>query len=252
MNGFDEVIIFCQDLLDNFPLAKDVKNYANGRLREASQKKFSFGFFPGDENLSEILSFIGEAKLSKLDLIYDKVIQDGVSSRRIKRSTLNNHNLIMPYKDVYGNIVAIVGRTPLSEEDRAVLNIPKYKNTSFNKGNHLFGLFEAKSSIIKNNLVYIVEGQFDCISAHDKGLENIVALGSSSMTFEQLALILRYTNNIVLLLDNDKAGNAGADKAVKAYAKYANIKKTSLPAGIKDIDEFLSSNSVEDFNFILR
>lgn len=252
MNYFDDVVNCCRDLLINFPEAKSISNYANKRLSKEGQDKFKFGYFPSNRNLKTLEAVVGEEKLSKLDLIFDKIVQDGISNRKIRCSSMENHNLIMPYRDVYGEIIAIVGRTILNDDQRKEENIPKYKNTSFQKGNHLFGLYESKEEIIKNNLAFVVEGQFDCITAHDKGLLNVVALGSSNMTFEQFSLLSRYTNNIILLLDNDEAGKIGADKIIKLYSKYSNIKKALLPGGYKDIDEYLSDNSIESLGFILK
>jgi DNA primase catalytic core len=252
MTYFDDITNYCEELLLNFSDAKGVADYTDKRLSKAGQKKFRFGYFPSNQNLELLISVLGEEKLAQMDLIYDKVIQDGVSARKIRHATLENHNLIMPYRDVYGNIIALVGRTILAEEERKSLDLPKYKNTSFDKSKHLFGLYEAKQTIVKNNIVYVVEGQFDCITAQDKGLNNVVALGSSNMTFEQFALLCRYTNNIILLLDNDDAGKVGADRIMKLYSKHANIKKGILPYGFKDVDEYLTDNTVESLIYTLK
>src|ERR1700722_5717702 len=187
MNDFDDVVNCCSDLLLNFPNAENVLSYANKRLSAAGQKKFGFGYFPNNENLFALQAVVGEDKLAKLELIYDRIMQDGVSSRKIRCGSFSNHNLIMPYRDVYGEIIGLVGRTLMDDEERRNTTIPKYKNTSFDKRRHLFGLYEAKHSIVKNDIVYVVEGQFDCITAHDKGLESVVALGSSNMSFEQFS-----------------------------------------------------------------
>lgn len=247
MNYFDDVINCCRDLLLNFPEAKDIAEYADKRLSHAGQEKFQFGYFPSFKNLQTIITSVGKNRLIQLELLYPET-----SSHKEQHSCMENHNLVMPYRDLYGNPIALVGRTLLDDKERDKLGIPKYKNTTFKKGNHLFGLYEAKDSIIKNNLVFVVEGQFDCITAHDKGLTNVVALGSSNMSFEQFALLTRYTNNVILLLDNDTAGKLGSEKIIKLYSKYANIKVATLPKGFKDIDEYLSENSIDSLNFILK
>lgn len=252
MNYFDDVIGCCRDLLINFPDARDVAEYADKRLSKAGQERFSFGYFPSHKNLQALAAIVGEDRLIELELVYAKIIQDGVSSRKVLHSNLEKHNLIIPYRDVYGNIIAVVGRTVLDDDQRKKIDIPKYKNTSFPKGSHLFGLFEAKDSIIQNNLAFVVEGQFDCITASDKGLTNIVALGSSGMSFEQFALLTRYTNNIVMMLDNDEAGKAGMDRVIKLYHKHANIKRAVLPKPFKDIDEYLSMYSINDLQFSIK
>ncbi len=249
--SFESVINCCRDLLLNFPDAKDIADYADKRLSHNGQETFTFGYFPTNNNLQTLINTIGETKLKELELLDRKIIND----RNVFYSRMQEHNLVMPYRDVYGNVIGIVGRTIFDDEKRKDLDIPKYKNTSratgLAKGSHLFGLYNAKKYIIENNCVYVVEGQFDCITAYDKGLKNVVALGTSSMTFEQFALLTRYTNNIMLLLDNDDVGKSGTEKIIKNYSMYANIRIIELPRGVKDIDEFLSDNSVEDLKLIM-
>ena len=247
---FEDVVINCREILKTFPAASKAREYVDNRISKEAQEKFSFGFFPPTNQLKILFSFIKENDLFDLNLLYDKIIKDDYVRNIVRFSSFENHNLILPYKDVYGNTIALVGRTLLTEEERTDLNIPKYKNTSFKKGHHLFGLFEAKSEIIKSDKVFIVEGQFDCISAHDKGMKNVVALGSSNMTFDQVALLSRYTNNFILLLDNDVAGNAGAGKILHNYSNIVNIKKGKIPDGYKDICELLESKEVDDLKFI--
>jgi DNA primase catalytic core len=240
MNYYDDIISCCRDLLLNFPQAKEVSKYADSRLSKEGQEKFQFGYFPSFQNLSAIINSIGKERLIELELLYANY-----SEHKEQHSCMENHNLLIPYKDMYGNIIAAVGRTILNDEQRG--ESPKYKNTSFKKGNHLFGLYEAKTSILKNDKAYVVEGQFDCITAHDKGMDNVVALGSSSMTFEQFALLLRHTKNIALILDNDDAGRAGVKRIIDNYGKHANISVVELPKPYKDIDGFLVENDIDYF-----
>lgn len=238
-NKFDKLIEYCSYLLYNFDSARPALDYLNNRLSSDAQKKFSFGYFPRNEELKLFNSSIGSEELFELHLLYEKNIENNSFVQKIIASPLEEHNLILPYRDVYGNIIAVVGRSLLADQQRAINGVAKYKNTSFSKSKHLFGLYEAKFDIIAKNCVYVVEGQFDCIQAHDKGLKNVVALGCSNVSFIQLALLLRYTDTINLLLDNDEAGQAGAEKALSKYGKYANIKVCKVPAGFKDLDELL-------------
>lgn len=252
MNTLNKLVNYCKELLYNFPQAEAVRDYAKSRLSQNVLDKFSFGYYPSQENLHLLESEIGFEELSKLGIIYENIYQDGLMQKKTTYSTMQNHNLVMPYKDTYGEVIAIVGRSILTDEDRKIHKIPKYMNTSFNKRDSLFGLNLAKESIIKENSVFVVEGQMDFITAYDKGLYNVVALGSSNMTFEQFALLTRYTDNIILLLDNDDAGNAGSDKIIKNFGKYANIKKGELPAGYKDLDLLLKDVGIEGFNYKIK
>ena len=252
INNYDKIIESCQFLLHNYPGAQDCKNYLDSRLSLDIQNKFKFGYFPNLDNLEVLTSLIGEDVLQDMKIFYSKKIEDSLCQRTINFSYFNDHPLIMPFNDPYNNTIAIVGRSLLSELDRQKKSISKYKNTVFTKGNYLFGMYESKQSIINNNMVYVVEGQFDVIKSHEKGLTNIVGLGSSNMTAYQFSVINRYANNIILLLDNDEAGEKGRKNIIDKFGKFANIQNFYLPEGYKDIDEFLSINDYESLSFIIK
>ena len=245
MNNFDSIIKACSYLLANAPEAEDCRTYLNNRLLSDTQAQFSFGYMPNAENLSLLSNLISDETLKGLNLLYTREFQDSNSPRAVNVCFFENHPLIMPYRDVYGNIMALVGRSLFSDEERQGAGISKYKNTHFIKGNHLFGLYEAKKHILKAGYVYIVEGQFDVIKAWEKGLKNVVAVGSSDLSAYQLALVCRYTHRIKLLLDNDEAGNKGKERALKKYGGLAEISSVSLPVGYKDLDEYLNGNGAE-------
>ncbi len=237
--NLDLAVKACSQVLSGgfFP---EINDYLDSRLSKGLQETFEFGVFPTRENLAILFSFIEEMTLLDNNLIY--IRNDYTNNREYFCSPMEEHNLVLPYKDVSGKPIALVGRSLLKDEERKELGVPKYKNTSFEKSKNLFGLYEGKSSIIEKNYVYIVEGQFDCIQAHSIGLKNIVALGSSSLSLEQITLLMRYTNNILLLLDNDAAGEEGRELAKSKYGKYCSIQDRKIPTGFKDLDEMILSN----------
>lgn len=232
---YRSVVEACQKLLLS-PQGKGVKDYADSRLSKNQQNKFNLGYFPEDHLLGLLFDQVGEKSLKQLKLIYD-CASGGY------RSIFSSHNMIMPIKDDYGNIVALVGRTLKSSPEQKELNISKYKYSLYNKSLYLFGLYQAKTSIIHNNSVIIVEGQIDCISCHSHGFHNVVALGGSSLGYHQLYLLNKYTNNFYLLLDNDQAGERATDKIIKNYGHISNIRQLKLEEGYKDIDEYLKKTS---------
>lgn len=249
---FDKIVESCQFLLNNFPDAQECKLYLDSRLNNQSQEKFQFGYYPKLNNLKALTSLIGEETLEGLKLFYSKSIEDSLYPRKIDFSYFENYPLIMPFKDPYGKSVGLIGRSLLSDSERKEKNISKYKNTVFDKGNYVFGLYENKQFIFNANLVYVVEGQFDLIKASEKGLTNIIALGNSNMTAYQFSVICRYTNNIILLLDNDEAGEKGRKRIMDKFGNYANIQNFFLPSGYKDIDQFLSIHEIEDLVFNIK
>lgn len=253
MNNLLQIIAeHCRYLLNNNPAAEKHIEYLNSRLNKNVQEKFGFGYFPGVQNLQLLTDIINIDQLKELGLLYDKDIEDSICHRKLLFNYFEDQQLIMPYRDVYGNIVALVGRSLLNDEEREENKVEKYKNTRFTKGNHLFGLYEAKDSILRLGHVYIVEGQFDVIKSFEKGLTNIVALGSSGMTPFQLSLLARYTDNIFLLLDNDEPGERGRRSIMEKYSKYINITNVWLPSLYKDIDEYFQENDADSMSLLIK
>lgn len=241
---FDAITQSCRYLLNNFSGAQEVREYLDSRLSKDSQEIFQFGFFPQLEDLRTLTDLVGEDALGEARLFYSRHVEDAMSPRNVRVSFFQNYPLILPYRNAYGEIIALVGRTLLSEEDQNARDVRKYKNTFFKKGNVVFGLHENKKAILEEDCVYVVEGQFDVIKAVESGLRNIVALGTASMSPYQFSVISRYTTNIVLLLDNDEAGKKGRKRALDNFGKLANIEDCYLPDGCKDIDEYFAKNDI--------
>lgn len=245
---FSEVVAACKGLLKNSPLAEEARVYLDKRVSTFNQQKFDFGYFPNEENLELLISKVGEKKLQKLGLIYNYNIHN-------RKGLLNLHNLCMPIKDDYGNIVALVGRTLLPESEQKELEISKYKYSNFTKAANLFNLNFAKRSIRNSRSVILVEGQIDCISCHAHGFHNTVALGGASLGWFQLYLLRKYGTKdltIYLLLDNDNAGRKAQQKIIDRYSEEATIKKVFLPEDFKDVDEYLhKSNDYSALNGLL-
>lgn len=252
MLRFEPIVTACQYLLYNCPEAEEHLSYLDSRVDRKIQEEFQFGYFPGSDKLSLLIPLVGESLLNDLGLVQRREYQNSIYGSRITTSYFEYHQLIMPYKDLYGSAIGLVGRSLLSDDKRKNLAVPaKYKNTSFSKGNHMFGLFEAKQSILERDIVYVVEGQFDVIKGFEKGVKNIVGIGSSNLTFHQVSLLCRYTKNICLLLDNDEAGESGRKKIVEKYSRYANIiNKLYIPKGYKDIDEYLKENDFDQLSYL--
>ena len=244
--NLDQIVSICQNLLHSSPEAESILNYVNDRVSLESQRKFLFGYFPPLDKLSLLTSVIGEDALKEEKLLVARQFSDMIKLFNY----FEDHPMIIPYKDAYGNIIALMGRSVLSESERKEKKISKYKNTIFNKGNHLFGLYEAKEEILSSGFVYVVEGQFDVIKAYEKGIKNIVALGNSNMTPYQASLISRYTDTLFLLLDNDEAGQKGRQRIKDKFSEHLYINNLYLPEGYKDIDEYLSQNSAESLSFL--
>lgn len=238
---FAEVMSVCSTLLRYDENAEKYRKYLSKDrgIYSFSESGFSFGYFPNNNELHKLLKIIPYEVLEKLGLVYTKYIYHSGQPEKIICGKLHNHNLIMPYKNLSGDIIGLVGRTLLSSEEQKLNKISKYKNTSLLKSLNLFGLYNAKNSILQNDSVIIVEGQFDCISCHRHGITNTVALGGAAFSKFHLYLLLRYTNNIRLLLDNDNAGENATNGIFDRFKNECNLSTISLPEGYKDVDEYL-------------
>lgn len=248
----------CRDLLLNKRDFMNIKSYVDSRLSEESQNEFNIGCFPDDQKLNILLNKIPYEefvqKLNKRDqFIFEKNNYDGSVHRKEYTSTLKNHNVLIPYNNLYGNTIAFIGRTILSDEKRKSLEIQKYKFTRFNKSLHLFGLNKALQYIKKSKSVIIVEGQLDCITCHDHGICNTVGLGGITLSKNQYAILRRYADTIYLLLDNDDKGQTAQDKIISKYAnEKVRIIKLFLPSGCKDIDQYLRTYGIPDWESLIN
>ena len=130
-----------------------------------------------------------------------------------------------------------------------LISIDKYKYNPFTKSHILYGLNVAKEAISINKSVILVEGQFDTMSCHIKGIYNVVGLGGTSLSNYQFYLLRKYGGpniKIKCLLDNDdnKSGEKAFEKIKKQYQNYANIEALKLPnLKYKDIDNYLKAET---------
>lgn len=152
--------------------------------------------------------------------------------------------LMFPIKSPSGRIIAFGGRT-LIEGDR----IPKYLNSPetqiYHKSYVLYGLYEARDAIRKNDSAIFVEGYTDVMRMHQCGFENCIATSGTALTPEQARLVRRYTQNVLLLFDGDSAGLSAALRGVDILLNAGlSVKIAPLSAG-EDPDTYLRKQGKE-------
>ena len=155
---------------------------------------------------------------------------------------------IFPWTSVSGKIVAFGGRV-LDSRTKGVNQ--KYVNSPdseiYHKERELYGLYQAKKAIAKEDCVYMVEGYTDVISMHQCGIENVVANSGTALSIHQIRLLHRFTSNIVLLYDGDAAGVHAALRGTDILLEEEmNVKVLLLPEG-DDPDSFARNHTAEDF-----
>ena len=155
---------------------------------------------------------------------------------------------IFPWLSVSGKVVAFGGRV-LDTRTKGVNQ--KYVNSPdseiYHKERELYGLYQAKKAIAKEDCVYMVEGYTDVISMHQCGIENVVANSGTALSIHQIRLLHRFTSNIVLLYDGDDAGVHAALRGTDMLLEEEmNVKVLFLPDG-NDPDSFARNHTAADF-----
>ena len=156
--------------------------------------------------------------------------------------------VIFPWLNVSGKVVAFGGRL-LDSRTKGVQQ--KYVNSPdseiYHKERELYGLYQAKKAIAKEDRVYMVEGYTDVIAMHQCGIENVVANSGTALSVHQIKLLRRFTQNITLLYDGDEAGIHAAMRGTDMLlAEGMNIKVLLLPDG-DDPDSFSKKHSAQEF-----
>lgn len=150
--------------------------------------------------------------------------------------------VIYPVFSMSGKVVAFGGRTLRKDKD-----IAKYVNSPesliYSKKRELYGLYQAKRAIAARDKCIMVEGYMDVISMHQRGVENVVASSGTALTEEQIRLVHRFTDNVMLVYDSDAAGIKASLRGIgMLLSEGMNISVLHLPDG-EDPDSFAQSHS---------
>ena len=159
--------------------------------------------------------------------------------------------VMFPIHNVSGKVIAFGGRTLKAEKD-----IAKYFNSPesdlYHKSNTLYGLHLAKNAMVKEDNCFLVEGYTDVIALHQAGVENVVASSGTSLTEGQIRLIRRFTQNITILYDGDKAGIKASFRGIDMILKEGmNVRVSSFPDG-DDPDSYSRKHSSEEIQLYVK
>jgi len=159
--------------------------------------------------------------------------------------------VVFPIRSMSGRILGFGGRILGSSK-----NIAKYINSPesliYQKSKVLYGIFESKQSIVKNDNCFLVEGYTDVIKMHQCGISNVVASSGTALTENQIRLINRLTKNITVVFDGDAAGSRAALRGIDLILEQGmNVKICNLPEG-DDPDSFVSNKNLEEVQSYLN
>ena len=237
---------YFQDILKNDPDGIAIgKQYFRSRgIRDDIVEKFCLGFaLPKRDALAQAALKAGyQAEfLVKTGLCFERKEESGKLLDRYAG------RVIFPWLNVSGKVVAFGGRL-LDARTKGVQQ--KYVNSPdseiYHKDHELYGLFQAKKAIAKEDRVYMVEGYTDVIAMHQSGIENVVANSGTALSVYQIKLLRRFTQNITLLYDGDEAGIHAAMRGTDMLlAEGMNVKVLLLPDG-DDPDSFAKKHSTQE------
>lgn len=229
---------FYHYILTSHSLGQKARDYLEDRkISENSQKLFALGYAPNSWN--SLTNFLTKKGFVQADLETAGLVSKSAIGHSFDRF---RGRLIFTLKDHRGNVVGFAGRLLDPEAKEA-----KYINTAetpvYTKGNVLYGLDITKEEIKKAGFAVVVEGEIDAIQSYQSGVRNVVAIKGSALTFGQISLIKRYTENIFLSLDADYAGDEAAHRGIEAAdAAGLNIKVVSFQEA-KDPDELIKKDA---------
>ncbi|MDY7396267.1 DNA primase [Aureibaculum sp. 2210JD6-5] len=152
--------------------------------------------------------------------------------------------VLFPIHSMSGRVLGFGGRILTSDKKAAkYLNSPE--SEIYHKSKVLYGIFNAKKSIAKEDNCYLVEGYTDVISFYQRGIQNVVASSGTALTSDQIRLVSRLTPNITVLFDGDAAGIRASIRGVDLILEQGmNVKVVAFPDG-EDPDTFAKKNSLE-------
>ena len=160
--------------------------------------------------------------------------------------------VMFPILSMSGRVLGFGGRILSKEKQKEAKYLNSPESDIYHKSNVLYGIFQAKPFIAKEDNCYLVEGYTDVIQLYQRGIKNVVASSGTALTQEQIRLIRRLTPNITILYDGDAAGLRAAIRGVDLIlAEGMNVRICTFPEG-EDPDSFAKSNSLEEIEVYFK
>lgn len=220
-------------------------DYFIGRgLEPKTIKHFGLGYAPDDWH--QLINYLGKKGYSKSELVEADLAKKSVKGDKVYYYDNFRNRAIVPIIDLRGNIIAFGGR--VLDDSK-----PKYVNTSdtlvYKKSQALFALNFAKDGNVGK--LILCEGYMDVIALHQAGFTNSVAGLGTALTDEQVRLVCRYCDEVVLSYDSDEAGKKAMTKAIYKFEKTGVKIRTLKLEGGKDPDEIIKKFGPERFKALV-
>jgi len=230
---------FRDDILERFQVGYCPNSREHTLSAEALKAGYQERYLVNNQNEMEPALSIGTGLSLKRD---DGELRDRFYGR-----------VIWPIFTASGRVAGFGGRVlDAATKGVAVKYLNSPESIIYSKRKELFGLFQARQAIRKQDLCYLVEGYTDVMAMHQQGVENVVASSGTALTPEQIHLIHRITNNITVIFDGDDAGIHASERGIDMLlAEGMNVKLLLLPDG-DDPDSFARKHSATEYQQYLQ
>tara|TARA_B100001059_G_scaffold230056_1_gene263651 strand:+ start:2385 stop:4343 length:1959 start_codon:yes stop_codon:yes gene_type:complete len=210
-------------------------------------KFFKLGYSPEKSNSFSKTALKNSYKLDFMIKTGLVILKNDSSKNLIDRF---RGRVVFPIRSMSGRVQGFGGRS-LSSYKKTAKYINSPESDIYHKSKVLYGLYEAKQSIAKEDLCFLVEGYTDVIQMHQSGIKNIVSSSGTALTSDQIRLIKRLTSNIVVLFDSDPAGIRAALRGIDLILEQGiNVKVCTFPSG-EDPDSFAKKTSLSSLKQFL-
>ncbi|HSW37629.1 MAG TPA: DNA primase [Candidatus Saccharimonadales bacterium] len=213
------------------------------QFTKATALEWRLGYSPN--NGSALVSFAKSKGFTEAE-----IKQAGLSSRSYRGGVQDmfRGRLMIPLQDPQGRVIGFTARLLEDmHQDGPGASAPKYINTPqtvlYDKSRHIYGLHLAKESIRKSQFAVLVEGNLDVIASHQAGVQQVVATAGTALTEPHLKALSRFTGDIRLCFDADKAGLAATERAIPIASRVkVSLSIITIPSG-KDPDELIQKDA---------
>ncbi|MGH7860724.1 MAG: DNA primase [Candidatus Dormibacteraceae bacterium] len=227
LNGL--AVQYYEYLLHSTPAGEAARALLQRRgVEEETARRFGLGYAPGGRSFASFLTRRGRS------------LEDARAAGLVRRDGHDffSDRVVIPIRDESGHPLAFTGRALSEGDQRKYVNSPE--TVAYVKGRVLFGLDLARARIGEVGQAVLMEGQFDVIVAHQFGVGNAIASSGTAFTEDQLRLLKRFTEELLLVFDNDEAGSRARYRVIELAANQGmRTRVGELGQGAKDPDEFL-------------
>ena len=245
---------FCDQLKDGEGRVVGYRYYRNRGIEDATIAQWSLGWAPSGKT-----SLVDAAR--KAGYKDEFLVDAGLAIRQEDGTLIDKfrERVMFPIHSVSGRVIAFNGRTLKADNPAKYVNSPETE--IYIKSRNLLGIYFAKSEISRQDRCILVEGNVDVVMMHQLGITNVVASCGTSLTEEQVRLIRKFTENITIMYDGDKAGLHAALRAIGLILKEGmNPRVVFLPDGddpdsfsrkhtLEEIREFIAANEQDGVSF---